>query len=1036
MKDEGNPPETQSPAPAVSGAGWSEGCSPAQSGSGRSSDALEEGERYRKRDIVGAGGMGTVHRAHDNRLLRDVALKELRPERDESIIIREAQLAAQLEHPNIISIYDAGTGEGGEAFYTMRLIHGRPMSELLLEADDLKQRLSLLRHYLDLCEGIAFAHNRGIVHRDLKPANVMVGEFGETQIVDWGLATFVEEAAAEQFEAEVGIKAVGRGRPVGTPGYMSPEQEQGEKPQYAADVWSLGVILFEILTKKPSSGSSAQSNTPESESDFRLALSEVEGQLELKAICKKALATRPSERYPTAKELAADVERHLEGNRIEAHVYSSYELLGRLLSTWKIPLAIGMLALMSIAVVLVVSWIRISGERNRAVQAEEETQFALRESTQTLGWALAGQALSAHFRSAGPEAEVLAAHALLREESPEARGVLSATHAKGRPTQSLSWVAPDCRRSEPSIEGALLCIGDDEISFWDPPQSRMAKGRKRWSVTREVISAHQVADEVAVLQRGTLAFLSADTGTKVHEIATEHTLLVVDRKAQRVLSANNGEMNVYELPSHRLLHTLRPCGNAIIQVAGANGGYLAASCRGTGELVIMDHRSGARIASTVLDGITMRRPASSVTISADGKTAVLGDVHGALTIVRFQDEVHTTRQEVSPGTPIRRLSFLSSRLIAVVPEQGGTRLWDLHLGVERLRLPAGIHELVADGMRIACAGTMVTAWQIPASISRALFLASAGLSSATSSPDDKTIVATGGDGRLHRWSVNGAQGRSSIDLSDNVLKRVAFDASGERLIVSTSDRSGLDLVSATQWEVITSEASKRATRRVAMLKGDTAIVAHYGEGLLTYVLGEARANEIAGPVFIDAVGTREREIVSLLSEGGEVFQIGEDLRLEKRFGAPGAVALAYQPSSQTFALAHDAAVQLYSREGKRLRTMPSTVSGLADIAISPDGEWCVASSRGGTIEVWELSTGKLWAVLRGHTQRVPFIEFRRDGTLLSASWDGSVRLWNLQVLRRSPSELAEASIRTWGFGLDKVSLSDSPLPILNLEGTR
>ena len=143
-------------------------------------------------------------------------------------------ITANLQHPAIVPVYEVGRWPSGEPFYAMKLVRGRPLAERLPVATT-SARAALLRAFLVACEAMAYAHERGVVHRDLKPANLVIGEHGETQVVDWGLATTV--GATD--------------RPVGTPGYMSPEQGAGAPIGPASDVWSLGVILREIVGPAP-----------------------------------------------------------------------------------------------------------------------------------------------------------------------------------------------------------------------------------------------------------------------------------------------------------------------------------------------------------------------------------------------------------------------------------------------------------------------------------------------------------------------------------------------------------------------------------------------------------------------------------------------------------------------------------------------------------------------------------------------------------------------------------------------------------------
>ncbi|MBI2435833.1 MAG: serine/threonine protein kinase [Candidatus Hydrogenedentes bacterium] len=170
--------------------------------------------RYQDQDMVGHGGMGRILVVHDSHLKRDVALKELlviagqsgeaipsssnaeQEKKSRSLsyrFLREARITAGLEHPSIVSVYELGRREDGRLYYTMKLVKGETLTQSLRNASSLEQRMKLLSHFVDLCQAIAYAHSKGVIHRDIKPSNVMVGQFGETVVIDWGLARARDE---------------------------------------------------------------------------------------------------------------------------------------------------------------------------------------------------------------------------------------------------------------------------------------------------------------------------------------------------------------------------------------------------------------------------------------------------------------------------------------------------------------------------------------------------------------------------------------------------------------------------------------------------------------------------------------------------------------------------------------------------------------------------------------------------------------------------------------------------------------------------
>jgi len=338
------------------------------------------GTGYALAGEIARGGMGTVYRARDLELDREVALKVVGPpdaSGDLSSRLRlEARLLARLEHPNLVPVHDAGTLPDGRVFYVMKLVRGMRLDAWRREGPG---RTATLRLFQKICEAVAFAHAQGVVHRDLKPENVMVGAFGEALVMDWGVAKVLGSAgAAAGAAARAGAAVVGGsddapiagalprpggaaagaapspspgrtserasppspertgpttapipgtepGAVIGTRGYMAPEQARGETERVdgRADIYALGAILHFLLHGRPPGAAPGDASPSPSAPGVPRALD---------AIRDCAMADDPGARYPTALELSADVDRFLDGLPVAAHRENLLERTGRLLS--------------------------------------------------------------------------------------------------------------------------------------------------------------------------------------------------------------------------------------------------------------------------------------------------------------------------------------------------------------------------------------------------------------------------------------------------------------------------------------------------------------------------------------------------------------------------------------------------------------------------------------------------------------------------------------------------------------------------------
>ncbi|MCC6694817.1 MAG: protein kinase [Candidatus Hydrogenedentes bacterium] len=377
--------------------------------------------RYSHISEFARGGMGRVFLVHDLHMDREIALKELLPPKRKPAtptptpihqalqitarFLQEARVTGRLEHPSIVPVYELGHRADGSVYYTMKLVRGKTLNKAFDDAGSLGARLELLQHFINLCQAVAYAHSRGVLHRDLKPSNVMIGEFGETVLIDWGLAKSKNQPDIHA-EPLASVLAQGRtaplseleetqyGQVVGTPHYMPPEQARGEVDAIdeRSDVYSLGAILYQLLTGDPPfTGDTPREILSKVVKDTPVPVHarEKEAPPEIVAICTRAMQKDAKQRYQTAKELADEVQRYLSGALVQAYRYRFSEHLKRFARQHR-----GVLSMAGIAaVVLLAVGVYYNVHLYQARAAEREQRIAAQEANRQLEWEYYASAL-------------------------------------------------------------------------------------------------------------------------------------------------------------------------------------------------------------------------------------------------------------------------------------------------------------------------------------------------------------------------------------------------------------------------------------------------------------------------------------------------------------------------------------------------------------------------------------------------------------------------------------------------------------------
>ena len=372
------------------------------------SQASSSHSRYAILHSHAKGGLGEVFVARDQELNREVALKQIREhaaddEATRARFVLEAEVTGKLEHPGVVPVYGLGQNDRGQPYYAMRFIEGESLQKAIDRFHStrwagrgagarLVRLMQLLNRFVDVCNAIAFAHSRGIVHRDLKPDNVLLGHYGETLVVDWGLAKRIERSEKEDVVfasthlsvSDSGNAPTRLGAVMGTPAYMSPEQAAGRTNEIGpqSDVYSLGATLYYLLTgRRPFLQDSLQELLPSVQRGQFPPPRLVDRQITpaLNAICLKAMATGAKHRYSSASQLGADIEQWLADEPVTALPENSLQRTARWLLRHRTWVRVGTAVLLTSAVAATIAAIRINQSRLQLTDTVREKEELVQE---------------------------------------------------------------------------------------------------------------------------------------------------------------------------------------------------------------------------------------------------------------------------------------------------------------------------------------------------------------------------------------------------------------------------------------------------------------------------------------------------------------------------------------------------------------------------------------------------------------------------------------------------------------------------------
>jgi WD40 repeat protein len=936
------------------------------------------GDHYQRGEELARGGLGRILRGRDRRLGRPVAIKELLRETPmtRARFAREAQITARLQHPGVVPIYEAGVWPSGEPFYAMRLVAGRPLSAAIGEAATLTARLGLLSRLLVVAETMAYAHSQNVIHRDLKPSNILVGDYGETVVIDWGIAKDLGEPDEDAADVLAPLipDLTHDGQVMGTPWYMAPEQARGEITGKPADVYALGAILYHLLAGKPPHG-----ETPGVVQAVAAGVeppplaSRVDGvPPDLVAIVDKALAADPGQRYPSAAELADDLRRFLAGQLVSVHRYRPADLVRRFVARHKAAVTIGAGAAAALLVVGAISVVNVVAARDEARRLETLATIRADEVTRQRDELILAQAEGALDRDPTAALGWLKKYPASGADWSRARSIAADAQSRGVARQVIHHAEAIYATSLSADGRTLVVAGHDTVTIRDA-----GSGEPRASF------------HLAAARR---AAVSAD-GSRVAAFGIEDSDV-------RLWSKKG---DVVRLAGHRgpLLEVAISADGERVVAVGTDGSVLAWLGGGPPRVVrpaaVASHalfNDTRHLASLGTDGVLR-------VLDTDGGPGwVLGATRGAADIAASPDGtiIATAGTEVwlwptRGGTPrrlatrtaVRGTAFAGNDTLIGTEATPAIRVWRVRDGRENLL----VREAATDVFGVSPQG-----WIASGSSTGAI--------------------------RLWRPDPDGSwyEQRSLVGHRSRI-NALQFASDSTRLLSGSSDND------ARVWELGAPAFTRRRVAaadlfQLAYVGGGRAIVATGQSGDVRRIELSTGAATVLGRHGKEAYALATSHDGSLAVTSGWDGSIvlwdlvsGAGLRLREYGASSGGVSIS--ADQRWVAAAGDDGLLLGPAAGPLL-PLPGHDGGVELVAFSPDSSLLASTGADATVRLWAVADRRPVHVLRGHTAKTTRPAFTPDGrTLVTGGYDGQVRAWDVttgagRLLGQHPTAIRSLAI--------------------------
>jgi WD40 repeat protein/serine/threonine protein kinase len=1035
------------------------------------------GERkYELGAVIGHGGMGVVLDAREVPVGRNVAMKLMRNamRRDEvERFVREAQITAQLEHPNIVPVHELNVNEREQPFFTMKYVRGVSLGEVLrdlaakpIPADNCKFSLdSLLTAFQKVCDAIAFAHSKRIIHRDLKPDNIMLGEYGEVLVMDWGLAKVLGGGPTSRLEEQPDVSGskpmederdsysvTQAGIVIGTLQYMPPEQARGEVAvlDEKSDIYSLGAILYHILTLRPPFEGRDPNEIRENVCDGKIGTFDVAGSLShtpggrvpdsLRAVVRKAISKDPQDRYDSVRSLQGDVAAYQTGFAPSAEQATAWKLLALFLRRHRTS-SIAAAAVLISGIAFTVS---LALARNKAQVAE---RFATKQRNTTENHLYVSDLLQAgrdvaENRSQSAR-EILDRHRLelsgrdlrgwewfLLDAELNQDRLRASAHAGG--VYGLAVTTDGTRlatggadgdiaiwgvsgfvpegRLRAAHQGTAFCVAwqssgqllasagaDGRVCVWDvPSQTKVAEFRLAGGTEIRAMAWHPVNDAIAFGGLHEKVYLwrpLATTSSPPEELLVTQNGISSLRWSEDgkhlVVGKLGAKMNVVvlDVASRSIVMETRPTsGSDILAVAISPSGQFVAAGSKHGAVIVFDARSG----KTVFEETSHRGFVRALAWSPDGtQLASAGE-----------DRTIRITQPLDKGKPCQILRGHSGDVDALA--------W-VNIGV------VGNPDLKSQAIFSGSADGTLRAW-LPNTIEHVGFSGKDGnwISALRWSRDSQRIAMVNFRDRIH--IISRAAGLSlPLYCPPRALFDIAWSPGGNRLACARRDPGLVEII-----EMATGRSaavcSWPQTERIAWSPSGNYLVATSTLGASTWdVRTGVQVATIARSCGCAAWHADDQRVALGCIDGAiEVWDAVAGVKSaqwrEKQSPPPGSLPLMHDPPTRindiawspngqyvAFVAVDKAAGLLDAQDGRLIRFLPGHTGGINRLTWSPDGSRLATCGKDGLIRVFDPLTGDLVARIDhgGSASELRAIDWSFDGRQLATGGDDTfLRVWD------------------------------------------